>query len=165
MVVVVYYINLRSKLVKIRNSYPKLSNERILEKFSQYDLAPPKEYTDFLEKHNGGYPEVECEYIDEDDGEYTISLDCFYGICDIDTNMSVFAIRGFLSKSIPSQLLAIASDGIGNKICLGIGGDYFGKVYFWNKDDEARFQEEENFNNVELITSSFDLFLLSLAPA
>ena len=30
--------------------------------------------------------------------------------------MSVFAIRGFLSKSIPSQLLAIASDGIGNKI-------------------------------------------------
>lgn len=30
--------------------------------------------------------------------------------------------------------------------------------YFWNKDDEARFQEEVNFNNVVLITSSFDLF-------
>jgi hypothetical protein len=47
---------------------------------------------------------------------------------------------------------------------LGVEGEFFGKVYFWNKDGEAQSQEEVNFSNVELITDSFDLFLLSLTP-
>jgi hypothetical protein len=157
-------IILRLNQMEIRNSYPKLSTKKILEKFSLYGLTPPKEYTNFLEKYNGGYPEVECEYVDKEDDEYTIPLDCFYGISDTDTSISIFARRGFLSGSLPNQLLPIAGDGIGNEICLGVEGEFFGKVYFWNKDGEAQSQEELNFSNVELITDSFDLFLLSLTP-
>ncbi|MCW8877941.1 MAG: SMI1/KNR4 family protein [Kangiellaceae bacterium] len=148
--------------MRIVNGYPRISESEILDEFSKYDLSVSKEYISFITEHNGGYPDTELEYVDKEDDEYRISIHCFYGISDVDTRISLFARRGFLKNSLPSPLLSIAEDGIGNEICLGVEGEYFGKIYFWNKDGETPGYEEPTFDNVELITDSLATFLSSL---
>jgi hypothetical protein len=147
--------------MKLVSSYPKMKEEIIRGYFLKNGLEVPEEYIIFLSLNNGGYFKTESEYVDCDD-EFRILIDCFYGISESDTTISLFARRGFLKDSLPSQLLSIAEDGIGNEICLGVEGSYFGKVYFWSKEGETPSDVVPTFENVELVSESWTKFISSI---
>ena len=85
----------------------------------------------------------------------------------------VKSIKAFKGR-MPDLMIPIGDDGMGNQICLSIGGDLRGKVYYWdheNEWDEEDYLEdhgkpmppEGKFQNVYLIANSFEDFILCLA--
>lgn len=47
-------------------------------------------------------------------------------------NVSTFKER------IPASLLPFANDGCGNQHCIGVSGEYIGKIYFWEHEGESQ---------------------------
>jgi hypothetical protein len=120
----------------------------------------PRCYIDFLLKYNGGRPICDTydliEHIDKD--YFTEGISWFYALydgydCNIKTEYGMFKDR------IPSDLIPIASAPCGNQICLCVKGVNYGKVYFWDHENEAPEGEEPWYENVYLIANSFKEFI------
>jgi hypothetical protein len=95
----------------------------------------------------------------------------FYGSKDTINSLAenIEAYKG----RMPDMIIPIGDDGMGNQICLGIGGDERGKVYYWdheNEWDEQQYMEdygvpmppEMKFQNVYLVAESFEDFIRGL---
>lgn len=149
-------------MIKLENSYPTVTRDELEDIFAEVELKFPDSYIEFLLAQNGGFPKIESAYICEDDLEYQIFINCFYGVSKSETNIELLCARGSHRHTIPESLCPIADDGIGNQICIGIQEPYFGKVYFWNKDDEVDYGEEITFDNIELLAGSFASFINSV---
>jgi hypothetical protein len=63
---------------------------------------------------------------------------------------------------MPDELIPIANASCGDKICMSVIGDNYGKVYFWDHEQEAYEGEEPDYSNVHLIANSFTDFINSL---
>ena len=73
--------------------------------------------------------------------------------------------RNAFEGRIPADLLWIMDDPFGNAICLGIRGEYFGMVFFWdheNEPDESWDGAIESAGNVGLLANSFTEFVSGL---
>ena len=129
-------------------------------------LEFPLEYKEHLLKFNGGqcYPNVFSFY---ENGETTnSSIDWFLAIYEGRYNNLIKEIRmvKIEEKRMPSQILPIAHDPGGNLICISCKGQDFGKVYFWNHEDEVdyRFSDDNDYSNLYLISNSFNEFINGL---
>jgi hypothetical protein len=81
--------------------------------------------------------------------------------------------RQYLGR-IPDMLTPIGRDSFGNQICIGIGGQEYGKIFFWEHENEIEFddsREEDGtiprdilFARVSLVADSFVDFLRQLTP-
>jgi cell wall assembly regulator SMI1 len=130
----------------------------------EYDLGVnfPEEYRGFLLRFNGGdwghlvksRVQSPSRFADEIaiSVNYGIVVDDRFACDDILHNAEVFSGR------IPDTLVPIMSS-LGDLVCINIGTDNYGKVYYWNK-----YHEGADFNLLYLIAESFDEFLLSLTP-
>lgn len=59
--------------------------------------------------------------------------------------------------------MPIGRDGFGNQICLGIGGEEMGRVFFWDHEGEELFDDGiDNWENIYHVADSFDAFLNGL---
>ncbi|MCE2573420.1 SMI1/KNR4 family protein [Motilimonas eburnea] len=88
-------------------------------------------------------------------------VEAFYGLHEPDDEPSnlIWNYRCFsTSERIPKQLIAIGST-CGNQLCIGISGEYRGKIYWWSQHFEL---EQESFENCTLLADSFDSFLSQL---
>ena len=69
---------------------------------------------------------------------------------------------------IPSDLMWILDDPFGNAICLGVRGEAYGKVFFWDHEEEPDPDEWdgalETAGNVSLLANSFGEFVSGLQP-
>ena len=122
----------------------------------QSGIALPKSYRSFLLRYNGGRPEPAFFPIRDFDRNPFGAIHFFFGLSrtvrsnNLDWNISMYRGR------MPRELLPIAGDELGNKICLAVSGTNAGCVYFWDHDHEHL---PPTYANLYLIASSFEEFL------
>ena len=97
-------------------------------------------YSKFLLENNGGYPEKSFFRISDEQGDDDVNV--FFGIGgmydNIDDNLR------FLRNRIPSEFIPIADDPNGNIICLGISGEYYENIYWWDHEQESDIPDMSN---------------------
>lgn len=74
---------------------------------------------------------------------------------------------------MPNSVIPIADDGLGNKICLNVGKEDKGKIYWWDHENEwdeedyeeetgTKMPEEAKYQNIYLVAESFSDFIEKL---
>ena len=148
----------------------------------------PKAYRDFIAQYgasafNGASPDnpyVEFRTLTPLPENYDSGKVIFAALYGAETDSqdgySLRARTQFYAGRMPDAMIPIG-DSWGSQICLGIKGDEFGKVYFWDEQneplDEASYLQdygtprpaEAVFQNVYLVANSFDDFLQKLELA
>lgn len=143
------------------NELPNLDVEKIQQLETLISYALPQQYREFLLQHNGGYPENQGFQ----DGRV---LNYFYGY--FPNILNEFSLQTYLfTNRYPQGTMPIASVGGGDRLLLGLTGDLFGKIYYWQHDWESDDEDIANalkpnnyFENVTFIANSFNEFLAML---
>ena len=86
-------------------------------------------------------------------------LNVLFGIGGQDTSFDIVTMYALYCDRIPQELLPIGDDGVGNIICIGVEGEFIGKVFIWWENGEVNDGEEPTFENIDLIDDSFDFFM------
>jgi hypothetical protein len=164
-------------IVPIGDTFVTVGEEELCSLENALHVKLPEYYRIFLMTYGAS---TFTEYVDfqpiqslplpaSDTGKGHISS--FYG-ASRDPYMSLEkAIAAFYDR-IPVALIPIGDDS-GNKICLGIQGDEYGKIFYWGYqteiDDEDYLEEhgtplpkELKYQNVYLIADSFEDFIRRL---
>jgi cell wall assembly regulator SMI1 len=114
----------------------------------------PADYREFLLSHNGGRPEFHVIRT-QDVGDLGVQL--FYGLWD-NENYDIVLANQVMRGRWPRRFIAIAIDDFGNQFCLSLGEPDYGRVYFWNHEEEAEEDEEPTEFNLYPIADSFAEF-------
>jgi len=142
---------------------PQLSFNDIKEIENYVGLTFPDEYKIHLIKYNGGrcFPNV-FKFIENDELAES-NIEWFNAIYDGEYNNMKWSIEVYKldEKRMPKNILPIASDGLGNEICISCGGIDLGYVYFWDHEKEVDYDESDdsNYSNLYLIAKSFNEFI------
>ncbi len=150
------------KMKKINNPI----NEKDIVKFEQQIGASlPNDYKSFLLNFNGGKPE---HYIfPETDKLYSLAIDKLYGLNTENKTSNLYWNYDILNgyQRIMDQFIPIGSAINGDQFVLGISGDFTGKVYLWDHNQEIpydEFVENKLPENMYKLTDSFDEFMNKL---
>lgn len=152
--------------VKITGSEKQLTEDELRRAESVIGATLPKEYRQFLLKHNGGRPDPADFRITWKDRErlargWRIStVGDFHSIYDGQA-LNLLEDFKFYRERLPKDMLAVARDPGGNAIVLGLAGENRGKVFFWINNLPAEF-EETDFANLGFVADNFDALLNSL---
>lgn len=126
----------------------------------------PKEYKEHLLKYNGGqcYPNI---FTFKEDGKVNYSVvDWFFAIYDgeYDNLKREIEMVKIEEKRMPTHILPIAHDPLGNLICISCGNNDEGYVYFWNHEKEVDYSSasDEDYSNLYLVAYSFNEFIDNL---
>ncbi|HEY9007224.1 MAG TPA: SMI1/KNR4 family protein [Ohtaekwangia sp.] len=149
-------MEMRHKLRDITQNDLKVLNEKL-----GFEVSPS--YSNFLLTNNNGGQPIENTFRKFDENNKLLNevgVNVFLGIdenltCDLYHNSII------LSDRIPSDLLPIAHDGIGNVICIGTGKDNFEKIFIWY-DNERDLDESPSYRDVEFLSDSFNEFINGL---
>ncbi|MCC5801853.1 SMI1/KNR4 family protein [Rossellomorea vietnamensis] len=120
----------------------------------------PKEYIQFLRKHNGGFPEANI-VISETAPECIITS--FYGT-DVEPVHDLYSRFKTFEGRVPNRCIPIASDAGGNLVVLNVRNPNYGYVFFWDHEEDSG-DKEMNLNDLCLIAPSFNEFLTLIKPA
>jgi SMI1 / KNR4 family (SUKH-1)/A nuclease of the HNH/ENDO VII superfamily with conserved WHH len=129
----------------------------------------PKEYREFLLAYNGGKPYWNCfemaNYFLDGRSDFD-SVRFFYSICldsnAVTKNYDIFEMMRVHQNRIPDELLTIATDSLGNEICLCVKGEKYGKIFFWDHEEESPRGQEPWWDNIYLIANNFTGFINGL---
>jgi len=140
------------------DSGPPIEEKDVAELERKLGVTLPPDYRAFLLRTNGGRPTPEDAFGDEEFGSI---LDMFYAVKHEEPYSTICHQQRASRNRIPEDLLPIGYDAGSNEVCIGIGPDNYGKVYFWSMDDEEDLEEGEkpDYRNVYLLTETFDEFL------
>lgn len=150
-----------SMVIKILNANPygMLSADFLSEFESEIGIVLPKDYRQFLLQNNGGKPVPDFFWIDRHkDGSRVCQ---FYGL---HSESRVFSLRTCTRENrfgIPSSMLPIGDDGMGNYLCLGISADNLGWVFFLDHDLHP-YDNPESMIGIRKLANSFTGFLNNL---
>jgi hypothetical protein len=112
----------------IPNPYGPLAQDRLAEFERITRLNLPDDYRDFLFQNNGGQPTPAFFWIEpQKDGS---DVHQFYGLHNGPAHLCIDTYIGEERYGIPSTMLPIGDDGLGDFICLGVSSANFGGVYF-----------------------------------
>jgi len=121
----------------------------------RHNMKLSAEYRNFLMQFNGGRPEPESfDFADDSDASM---INQFFGIGTGSHDDLERMYRAF-SDRIPELFLPIANDPGGNLICIGLDGADRGKIYFWDRNEEADGTIPD-MSNMYLLAESFPAFL------
>jgi hypothetical protein len=122
----------------------------------------PDDYRQFLLRSNGGSLGDNYEVV-----EGYVIIGSVGGFRE---GYSLRSARGCYQGSpvrIPRALLWIMDDPGGNAICLGLTAEHWGKVYFWDHDEEPYPDEwdgqVETAGNIQVLANSFTEFVARLS--
>jgi len=142
--------------VRIQDSFDPIGPSDLLQFEQELNATLPDDYKRFLLKWNGCYfqDEVRYPYLEPCPyGEYGI-VECF---CGLNTGYDSADLRRQLKvwgERLGTDVIPIGDDIFSDQICLSITGRYYGKVYFWHRDDELRV----------LVGNTFSQFLDNIEP-
>jgi SMI1-KNR4 cell-wall len=120
------------------------------------ELKFPDQYRDFLAKFNIGLPEANIiESVD-----LTTSVSVFYGICK-NHPRDLLANKNMFEGRLPKNVITIAEAGGGDQICLQLET---GAIFFWNHEEECGEDELPSYDNMSLLSPSFEGFLNNIKP-
>ncbi len=148
--------------MKIENSnkYGVLDEKRLILFERKIGTRLPEEYRQFLIEYNGGKPSP-CDFrISEKERED--SLHHFYGLHDGPVYLNLEQAYESYKARVPTTMIPFADDPAGNAICIGIGSNDTGKIFFWDHELESEDDDEPTYQNVTEISNSYAGFLNSL---
>jgi hypothetical protein len=144
------------------NKNGRLSEPDLVEFEGKLGVTLPADYREFLLEHNGGTPKPNMFFISDEEGygiaKYLFSVHARPRYASLVWNWE--ASRG----RVPATLLPIGGDPFGNLICISLGGDDKGAIYFWDHEREADEGEEPSFDNISFLADSFTTFIKNLMP-
>ena len=138
------------------------TEEDVAEFEKQLKTSLPADYRQFLLTHNGGMPEASVFRINYELGEGIVND--FFGLHDGPNYASLRWHQEISRGRMPDILLPIGGDPGGNLICISLGTEDKGAIYFWEHEFEGDEGEEPIFDNVYRIADSFSQFLNELTP-
>ena len=151
-------------MLEIRDDHPETLPESILKIFERdWEFKLPSGYREFLLKHNGGTPNLDCFTFENEPDNGSI-IQCFFGIYpdhnyDLIETIKTYKVR---ENRLPKRLFPIANDCGGNLICISVMNPDRGKIYFWDHEQET---DPPDDSNLTLIANSFEDFLDGLHEA
>lgn len=126
----------------------------------------PEDYRSFLRNCNGGYLGGRYWYRGRNPEGREVEVGVHHiGGFRSESYFSLPDIRRAYAGRIPDALVWIHDDPFGNAICLGIAGEYHGRVYFWdheNEPDDDWDGSVESAGNLTLIADSFTEYVAGL---
>lgn len=153
------------KDVNMREMERPINLQEIREFEQLIDAKLPEDYIEHLLKYNGGRPDKEdCyDFIEPiDEKELYGGIHYFYALYEGDICNLVKEYQSFIGR-IPHEMIPIAAVGSeSNQICLGISGNYYGKIYYWVSDWESDEEGVPVYDNIYLIANSFTEFINKL---
>ncbi len=147
---------------KINNSGSPLSESDIVRFESHLDITLPEEYRNFLLQHNGGEPEPDEFVVPGWSGESS-AISRFFSIVDNSESGLTHEITTYRNR-IPDSIIPIGVDPGDNLICIGVGEQNRGVIFFWDHDDELddNGTSRMDFSNVYTIAGNLEEFLENL---
>lgn len=134
------------------NKFGSLSQQKVIDIESRFDIHLPEDYKDFLINTNGGtfklgtINSIHIDSVDED-----IYLDVFFGITD-DENLNIFYWNEKYFNEMLEKTILIGFDLMQGFIVLICDGENNG-IYYW--DDSYNFNQSNDKNNMYFITKDF----------
>jgi hypothetical protein len=147
--------------IHINNPQPFGPLDRVdLQAFQEsHGYLLPADYRDFLLKFNGGRPSPSFFWIEENvDGS---SVYQFYGLYEGSEASSIDTYSGDERYGLPSNILPIGDDGVGDFICIGISNENYGEIYFFDHETHP-YNDPDSKEGITKLANSFDEFLTAL---
>lgn len=142
----------RLEFVEVNDS---VGEPQIISMENDLGLSLPESYKSFILEHNGGLP-ARCLFDIPGRGQSSV---VFYGIqtdeAHNDLSKAFFAYK----DRLPEDTLPIGFDPGGNLVCLVLGGEEEGKIYFWDHEVE---NTPPSLEKMWCLANSFEAFLRSL---
>lgn len=112
----------------------KISDKDIADFENEYELSFPAAYREFLLICNGVFFDNILDFKRVDNSPLTMNdgtayFDGFDGFLDL--NGVIEATEDYAGR-IPNSLIPIGDGLGGDLICIGVGENVFGKIYFWD---------------------------------
>jgi len=141
--------------IKQSNQFGALLPEELDAFERKYFLRLPKDYRQFLLRHNGGGPEPDTvDFVIE--GKATSSdVQYLYGVHDGEYWASIEQSIASRNGRIVSEGLPIGGDSAGNEYVLILEGEKRGQIYFWDHELET---DPPSYENMSYVASSFTEF-------
>ena len=143
---------------------PTVSQAEIAHLEQKVEGEFPDDYRSFLLKCNGGYIESNVEYISSFTSKP--SEFCISSVGGVRHDEPIFSLDSMLVAyhgRIPSDLFWIMSDPCDNAYCIGLRGENFGQIFFWDHEYEPVKSNWdggiESSGNTTLIADSFSKFI------
>lgn len=153
-------------MLKFVNTEKSIKIDEIERLESLTGLTFPIEYKNHLLKYNGGQC-VPNTFQFKENGKLTNScIDWFLAVYDGDSdNLEEYInIVKIEEKRMPTHILPIAHDPLGNLICISCKNRDYGQIYFWNHEDEVDYEmtTDDDYANLYLLAKDFNSFLEGL---
>lgn len=143
---------------------------------NEYNIEFPEIYKLFVLRYGNLTFEKDVHYRPIEQSHWTDidglnSFGSFWGLEEGEDNLEG-SIEQYTER-IPDSIVPIADDGLGNLICIGVKGDYLGKIYFWDHENEITakvmlnekkyegISVDDYWENVYLVAESFFDFVKS----
>jgi len=120
-------------LAHIDDQRPLTTDEEISRFEKTRGFVFPSDYRLFLQRCNGGYIGGSVWDFEHDAGVHHI------GGFRTEDHFSLPRHCESIGRFLPADIIPIADDPFGNAICIGIRGDAYGKIFFW--DHESAYDE------------------------
>ena len=156
------FIKIKKKLAEIvdrdfTKESKKYGENRLNDVEREFTITLPNEYRSFLSNYGNFIVNEDYYYRAMEPSPWSPqdgfeSVDFFYGL-DNDKKDLKYNIRQYRDQ-INENVIPIASSPGDNQICIGVKGDYEGKIYFWD-------HESEGGKDLYLIAPSFYAFIMS----
>lgn len=130
----------------------------------RHRIRLPADYREFLLESNGGYVDGTYTFeISTQEGRTTLQQ--FYRLRDKPrSTQTIEYMRSLTGTRLPSALLSIGSDLGGGKLCLGVDGPEYGKVFFWDPGRDFDETPDGSFENIHEVAPTFSDFLGRVTP-
>jgi SMI1-KNR4 cell-wall len=149
-------------MIEIEHLESPLSKKDIKQFEEIKKVSLSKEYKEFLFKYNGGKPKSMRSFFLKN-GNPGSSVDNFLGIKHTLELQSMDYILRVFGERVPKDLLPIARDPYGNLICICVVEKNYGKIYFWDHENEIMdLKKEPWWDNIYLVADSFNEFIDNL---
>lgn len=153
-------------MVNFINTEKKIAPQEINQLEELVGLNFPKEYKQHLLNYNGGQCIPNVFLFKEDGIETKSMIDWFLAIYEgeydnLKSYLNIFKIE---EKRMPSHIVPIAHDPLGNLICISCTPRDYGYIYFWDHEKEVDYNvsDDDDCSNLFLISKNLNNFISSL---
>jgi cell wall assembly regulator SMI1 len=149
----------------MESSRKSITNRELDDLETTLKVKLPADYRVFLLSFNGGLPEPNLIPLMNDPADTHAMLECLFCIAEGD-NLDITERNSWMEGRMPAGFIAIGEDPGGNQICLDLTPENYGKVYFWDHEEEVEEGEIPDFRNVYFVANSFQEMMdnLSVLP-
>ena len=144
-------------IYNFENSKPQINQDVLNCVENYFNIKLPESYRQYLLEVNGGMGKRNI-FLFPNTCNNGSSISHWYGIRS-DPHFSLLQEMYDRGVRYPEHFISICEDVFGNKLLLSLKGPDYGKIYFWDHEQET---DTPDYSNLTLIADSFDEFINGL---